>query len=97
MDIKFTGHQVTVTPALREFTEKKFEHLDKFNDQIRNIAVTFDVQKDRQIAGASLNIIGHKIHATAESGDMYASIDTLIKKLTSQIQTHKEKLQDHRE
>jgi ribosome hibernation promoting factor len=97
MDIKITGHQITVTPALRDITHKKFEHLEKFADQIMDVAVTFDVQKDRQIAGASLNIPGHKIHATAESDDMYSSIDILIKKLTSQIQTHKEKLHHHRE
>jgi len=97
MDIKMTGHHVTVTPALREFTQKKFEHLDKFSDQIRDISVVFDIEKNRQIAGASMNMTGHPIHATAESDDMYTSIDVLIKKLSSQIQTHKEKLQHHRE
>jgi len=59
------------------------------------IHVTFDVQKVRQIAKASVLLSGTELFASAESEDMYSSIDFLVDKLDRQIIKHKEKHQDH--
>ncbi|KTC98269.1 ribosome hibernation-promoting factor, HPF/YfiA family [Legionella erythra] len=97
MQINFTGHHVEVTPALRAFTQDKFDKLERHFDKITAINVIFDVEKLRQIAEASVLIAKGKLHARAESEDMYAAIDELVDKLDRQLIDHKERIRDHRE
>jgi putative sigma-54 modulation protein len=54
------------------------------------------VQKDVQMAEATIHLRGADLFAKAQSSDMYVSIDQLINKLDSQIIKHKEKLHSHR-
>lgn len=93
MQINITGHHVELTPALREFVENKFAKLERFFDQIISIQVTLTVDKLRQIAESDIKVAGGDIHASAESEDMYASIDQLMDKLERQLIKHKEKNQ----
>lgn len=95
MQINFTGHHLEITPALKTFTEEKLDKLSRHFDRITSIHVTFDVQKLRQIAEATILISKDTIHASAESDDMYATIDLLIDKLDRQIIKHKEKITNH--
>ncbi|HHF7345266.1 TPA: ribosome-associated translation inhibitor RaiA [Legionella feeleii] len=97
MQINFTGHNVEVTPALKAFTEDKFTKLERHFDRITSIHVVFDVQKLSQIAEASILISKAKLHARAESEDMYVAINTLVDKLDRQLIEHKEKIREHRE
>lgn len=97
MQISFTGHNVDVTPALREFTVDKFNKLERHFDKITSIHVVFDIEKLSQIAEASVQVVKGELHARAESEDMYAAIDALIDKLDRQLIKHKEKIRDHRE
>ncbi|MGL6028695.1 MAG: ribosome hibernation-promoting factor, HPF/YfiA family [Legionella sp.] len=99
MQINITGHRMDVTPSLRAFTEEKFERLERHFDHITAINVVFDVEKLRQIAEATILISKGEVHASAETEDMYASIDELVDKLNRQLMKHKEKLlgqRDHR-
>lgn len=95
MQINFTGHHLEVTPALKTFTEEKLNKLSRHFDRITSIHVTFDVQKLRQLAEATILIAKDTIHASAESDDMYTAIDLLIDKLDRQIIKHKEKITNH--
>jgi len=97
MEINFTGHHIEVTPALRAFTEEKLDKLERHFDRIRTIHVTFNVQKLRQIADATVHIARGEVHASSESENMYTSIDELVHKLDRQLIKHKEKIADHRE
>jgi putative sigma-54 modulation protein len=97
MQINITGHRLDVTPALRAFTEEKFDRLERHFDQITAINVVFDVEKLRQIAEATVIVAKAELHASSESEDMYAAIDMLVDKLNRQLIKHKEKLQDHRD
>lgn len=97
MQINLTGHNVDVTPALRTFTEAKFDKLEKHFDKITAINVIFGVEKLSQIAEASVMVAKGELHARSESEDMYAAIDTLVDKLDRQLIKHKEKIRDHRE
>lgn len=93
MQINITGHHVELTPALREFVEKKFSKLERFFDQIISVQVTLTIKKLRQIAESDIKVAGGDVHASAESEDMYASIDQLMDKLERQLVKHKEKTQ----
>lgn len=91
MLINITGHHIDVTPALRAFTEEKFDKLERHFDQIKSINVVFNVEKLRQIAEATVHVNKGELHATSESEDLYAAIDALIDKLERQLSKHKEK------
>lgn len=97
MHINFTGHHIEVTPALKTFTEEKFEKLERHFDKITTVNVVFDVEKLSHIAEASVLVAKSEIHARAESQDMYTAIDELVAKLDRQLLKHKEKIRNHRE
>lgn len=97
MQINFTGHRIEVTPALRTFTQEKFDRLERHFDKITAINVIFDVEKLRQIAEATILIAKGELHASSESEDMYAAIDDLVDKLDRQLKKHKEKIRKHRD
>ncbi|WP_100638660.1 ribosome hibernation promoting factor [Marinobacter salexigens] len=94
MQINISGHHVELTPALKGYVTEKFERLERHFDHISNCQVTLEVDKVRQIADATLHVVGGEIHAKAENEDMYAAIDGLVDKLDRQILKHKEKTLD---
>lgn len=97
MELHLTGHRMEITPALRTFTQEKFDKLGRHFDKITAINVTFDVEKLRQIAEATILIAKGEVHASSEAEDMYTAIDELVDKLDRQLIKHKEKMKDHRE
>jgi ribosome hibernation promoting factor len=97
MQIKFTGHRLEVTPAIRQYAIEKLERLERHFDKITSVNVIFDVEKLRQIVEATVHVAKGELHASSESEDMYASIDALVDKLDRQLIKHKEKLKNHRE
>ncbi len=92
MQINITGHQVELTEPLKDYVKNKFDKLERHFDHISNVQVTLSIQKQRQIAEATLHLSGADVHANAENEDMYASIDGLVDKLDRQILKHKEKM-----
>ncbi|WP_417543991.1 ribosome hibernation promoting factor [Marinobacter sp.] len=94
MQLNISGHHVELTPALKDYVSEKFERLERHFDHISNCQVTLEVDKVRQIADATLHVVGGEIHAKAENDDMYAAIDGLVDKLDRQILKHKEKSLD---
>jgi putative sigma-54 modulation protein len=96
MNIKITGrHHMEVTEALRQYVIEKLSNLDHYDGQIKEIDIVLDVNKLRQIAEASIPMSqSGAIHATAESLDMYESIDKLVERLKRQIKENKAKLYD---
>ncbi|MEX0606095.1 MAG: ribosome hibernation promoting factor [Marinobacter sp.] len=94
MQLNISGHHVELTPALKEYVSGKFEKLERHFDHISNCQVTLEVEKVRQMAEATLHVIGGEIHAKAENEDMYAAIDALVDKLDRQVLKHKEKTVD---
>lgn len=94
MQLNISGHHIDLTPALKEYVSGKFEKLERHFDHISNCQVTLEVEKVRQMAEATVHVIGGELHAKAESDDMYAAIDALVDKLDRQILKHKEKSVD---
>lgn len=94
MNINFTGHNIEVTDAIRQFTTDKFTRLSKHHDKITSIKVIYDVQKLSQIAEATVHIPKHEVFARAEAEDLYGAIDSLTDKLIVQLKKYKEKERD---
>lgn len=95
MRIEINGHQIDVTPALRDYVLARLDKLERHSDQLLDGHVILTVEKLVQKAEATLNLAGRSMHAEATAADMYAAIDLLADKLDRQVLKHKEKVTDH--
>jgi putative sigma-54 modulation protein len=96
MRLNLTGHHVEITPALREYVERKLlDRITRHCDQVIDVHCVLTVEKLRQKAEANLHLRGYDIYADATEPDMYAAIDALSDKLDRCIKKHKEKRNHH--
>jgi len=95
MRIEITGHQIDVTPALREYVQNKFEKLGRHFDHLLDIHTILTVEKLDHKAEATIQTSGRTLFADVQAESMYAAIDLLADKLDRQVIKHKEKLTDH--
>lgn len=95
MQLNVTGHHVEITPALREYVEKKLERIERHFEQVIDVHCVLSVEKLRQKAEATLHVSGNSIYADSTEQDMYAAIDLLTDKLDRCVKKHKEKVTDH--
>ena len=91
MQIETYGHDVDVTPALREYVESKFERISRHVDRPFEVRVHLCLDKPNHKAEANVNLVGKALHADASAIDMYAAIDLLVDKLDRLLVKHKEK------
>jgi putative sigma-54 modulation protein len=95
MQINIAGHQMDVTPALQDYVREKLQRIERHFDNLIDVHVVLEVEKQRQKAEATIHASGATIHAEAVEQDMYAAIDALIDKLDRQVLRHKERTRDH--
>ncbi len=96
MQLHISGHHLDITSAIKNHTNEKLSKIKHHFDNVINVNMILEVQKDVQKAEATIHLSGADLFAKAQSSDMYVSIDQLINKLDSQIIKHKEKLHNHR-
>ena len=93
MPIKVTGRHVSITDAIKDHAEKKIEGLHLDYPRIIEAHVILDVEKYRHFAEVILICGNHiTIEASAETSDMYASIDQVITKIAQQMRKYKTKI-----
>lgn len=97
MQIQVSGHQIEITPALRDYVDSRRERLARRFDHLTSLNVVLEVEKNRQAnrAEGTLSAAGKVLHADAVDQDMYAAIDALFDKLDAQVRRHKEKRRTH--
>lgn len=95
MNLNITGHQIEVTPALRDYVTGKLERVIRHFDHVTSAHVVLSVQKLRQKAEVTLHVKGKDIHCECDDADLYAAIDALADKLDRQVLKHKEKNFNH--
>ena len=92
-EIKVTGRHVTVTDAILDYARKKVESLHLDYPRIIDAQVILDVEKFRHIAEVVLHCNNHiTIDASAETSDLYASIDEAVGKIAQQMRKHKTRI-----
>jgi len=96
MRIEYTGRQLEVTPQLRDLTERKLQKVSKVLHGITHVHVVMSADKHRQIAEVGIQSPRLSLTATEESGDIAASLATVIQKLTRQAQRHVGKLRERK-
>ena len=93
LPIKVTGRHVSITDAIKDYAVKKVEGLHLDYPRIIEAQVILDVEKYRHFAEVILICGNHiTIEASAETDDMYASIDTVIGKIARQMRKYKTKI-----
>ena len=99
------SHQVNViitfrntesSEALKSYASEKITSLLlKFVHADTEVHLVLKVEKNRHIAEVSFHSDGNSFSCSAESSDLYVSIDKLVDPLQEQLRRHKEKLVLH--
>ena len=96
MNLHLTGHQLEITPAMRDYVTNKLGRITRHFDHVIDVRVILSVEKLEQKIEASVHLSGKDIFVESHDADMYAAIDNLADKLDRQILRHKEKNFEHR-
>ena len=94
MKYNIRGQNIQVTDAMRDYTEKKLNRLEKYFDAPLDAesSVTMSVYKGRHGVEVTIPMTGIILRAEEKSPDMYASLDTVVDKLERQIRKYKTKV-----
>lgn len=91
MHVDIFCHHTSLTDALRDAVNQKLSKLDHHTDEPLNVHVVLTVEKNRQVAEATVNRNGTSFHSKAEAGSMYEAIDSLVDKLDRAMRKDKTK------
>lgn len=95
MQTNITGHDLEITPAMRQYIAEKLERIERHFSNIIGARVVLNVVKDTHYAEGTLSVPGKKLVAEAADENMYTAIDTLCDRLDRQVRRYKSKLKDH--
>jgi ribosome hibernation promoting factor len=91
--IQVTGRHVSVTDAMKEYCRRRLAGLHLDYPKIIEAQIIMDVQKYRHTAEMILHCSNHiTLEASAESDDMYASVDDVVDKIARQMRKYKTRL-----
>ena len=91
MQVEYTGRQVEITPAIKEFTENHLRKIRKILGEAIDVHVILTVEKYRHIAEINLKSRSFKFNGLEETHDMYSSINAVLEKIERQALKHKGK------
>lgn len=94
MNFNIRGENIEVTPALRNYVEKKIGKLDRYFDTVPSSPVNVNMQviNNQQIIEITIPMPQLLLRAEESNADMYAAIDLVVEKLERQIRKHKTKV-----
>ncbi|MBV9107515.1 MAG: ribosome-associated translation inhibitor RaiA [Verrucomicrobia bacterium] len=94
--IQVTGRHVSVTEAMKEYCRRRLAGLHLDYPKIIEVQIILDVQKYRHTAELILHCSNHiTLEASAESDDMYVSVDEVVDKIARQMRKYKTRLMRH--
>lgn len=95
MNLSISGHQLEITPAIREYVTTKLDRVLRHFDHIIDAQVILSAVKLRHTADVTVRVPGKDIHCEATDENLYAAIDALIDKLDRQVVKYKSKMQTY--
>lgn len=97
MKIRVSERHMAESMALNKYAISKVEALSRYFDGIVSVDIIMDVEKERQIVEIVAHLIKRKVaKASAQSDNMYASIDEAVDKLKQQLRKYKDQLREKR-
>ncbi|MGA1861582.1 ribosome-associated translation inhibitor RaiA [Deferribacter thermophilus] len=94
MNIQITARNLELTDAIRSYVEKKVSKIKRYFDQIIDVHVLLEIQKNVHIAEILVDAKGVFLKGLEKSEDLYASIDLAVDKIEKQLVKYKEKLKN---
>ena len=91
MKISVRGKNMEVTPALKEYVEKRLGKLEKFSENLQDGNATLSAIRSRHRVEVTIPVNGWLLRGEEETDDMYSSIDLVVEKLEKQIDKYKGK------
>ena len=92
MAITVRGKNIEITPALKDYVEKRIDRVAKYFEQPGEVTAFLTVEKGRHIVEVTVSVGGILLRGEESTQDMYTSIDLVIDKLERQIGKYKTKL-----
>ncbi len=101
MEVSIFTRNMEVTPRLREYVEQKTEKLDRYLSSIEDTRFDLKVENTRsatstQVAQLTVRMQGTILRVEERTGDMFASIDTVMDKMYRQIARYRGKRKSRR-
>ncbi len=96
MQVNISARHIKLTPAIKDYVEKKLEKARRFNDHLIWAQVVLEVAKQRHRAEIILHAAGYTFAAKEESVDLYAAIDLASDNLDEQLRRYKERHRERR-
>jgi len=94
MEVRITARHFDLTDDLKKFAEERMQSLPRYFSKIIDVHLKLDVEKYRHTADLNATVYGTVLSCSANSSDMYASVDEVIKKMEAQIKKYKSRLKD---
>lgn len=94
MNYNIRGENIEVTPAIREYVEKKINKLERYFDTppSSEVHVNLSVYNEEQQIEVTIPMTNLLLRAEEQHTDLYAAIDLVVDKLERQIRKHKTKV-----
>lgn len=92
MNVNVKGRNIDVTPALRDYVEKKVAKVTKQFKTVGDISAVLKVEKGNHIVEITVPASGILLRAQETTKDMYSSIDLVVEKIERQIHKYKTRL-----
>jgi len=94
MNYNIRGENIEVTPAIREYVEKKVNKLNRYFDTppTSDVHVNLSVYNDEQVIEVTIPMTDLLLRAEDANSDLYAAIDLVVDKLERQIRKYKTKV-----
>ncbi len=92
MAVKIRGKNIDVTPALKDYVEKRVTTITKQFKVVGEISVVMRVEKGNHIVEITVPASGIVLRAQETTNDMYGSIDNCVEKIERQIHKYKTRL-----
>lgn len=94
MNFNVRGDNIEVTPALKDYVEKKIGRMERYfsTDFTSDVNVTLRVIRDVHKVEVTIPMPKLLLRAEESNTDMYAAIDVVVEKLERQIRKHKTKV-----
>ena len=77
MQLNLSGHHLDITSALRQHTSDKLSKIKHHFDNVMNVNMILEVQKDVQTAEATIHVRGADLFAKAQSLIKMAAFSSL--------------------
>ncbi|MBC8527367.1 MAG: ribosome-associated translation inhibitor RaiA [Candidatus Cloacimonetes bacterium] len=95
MQITITARHFELSESIRDYAEKSIRGLKKYFEQIIVADMILSIEKNRNIAELNVKVKKLNLVSKSREKDMYAAIDSSVKKMERQVKRHIGKLKRH--